>query len=237
MKHPLITAILLASIATPALGQRQVEMETGSSIPVPRRARISNESGLTEQAQARRTLAEFARCTVDRRSAEVSVIAAQPAEKLSDSRFMKIADDECLSSGQMRMRPLLMRAALFVELYRRRDQAERRGAAWAVPAVAFDERAAVAGAATGGLALEVGLLSFASCVIRHDAEAAKAVVLKPTASKEQDAAFAALAPHLGQCLPSGQNVKLSKPILEGALGEVLYRGTVPPTSPVSQEAR
>lgn len=236
MRHALITAMLLAPVASPALGQRQVESDTGSAIPVPRRARISDASGLSDQARARKTLAEFARCTVDRKMKQVSAVAARPVDKLNDSHFVKIADDECMSSGEMRMKPMLMRGALFVELYRRRDQAKRRGGSWSLPAVAFDERAQV-DTANGALALEVGLLSFASCVIRHEPETTKAVVLKPAASKEQDAAFAALAPHLGQCLPSGQNIKLSKPILEGALGEVLYRGTVPLASPVSQEVR
>jgi hypothetical protein len=236
MKHALITPILLACVASSALAQRQLETYTGSTIPVPRPARISDEPGLSDQARARKTLAEFARCTVDREARQVSAIVARPADKLNDAQFMKIANYECLSSGEIRMKSMLMRGALFTELYRRRNQAERRGLTWSLPAVAFDERAPV-NTANSELALEVGLLSFASCVIRHEAETAKAVVLKPTASKEQDAAFAALASHLGQCLPSGQKIKLSKPILEGALGEVLYRGTVPLASSVSQEAK
>ena len=236
MKLALITAALMVPVASPALAQRQVEMDTGSSIPVPRRARISDAPGLSDQVRARKALADFARCTVDRKAQQVAAIAAQPADKLTDTQFFKIADDECLMSGQMRMKPITMRAAIFVELYRRRDQAERRGSSWSLPAVAFDERAPV-DAADAERALQVGLLSFARCVVGRDPKTAKAVVLGPTASKEQDAAFAALAPNLGQCLPSGQNIKLSKPILEGALGEVLYRGTVPVASPVSQETR
>ncbi|MFD1036250.1 hypothetical protein ACFQ15_16565 [Sphingomonas hankookensis] len=236
MKLALIMAALVVPVASPALAQRQVEMDTGSSIAVPRRARISDAPGLSDQVRARKALADFARCTVDRKAQQMSGILAQPADKLSDTQFSKVADDECLMSGQMRMKPIMMRGAIFVELYRRRDQAERRGSAWSLPTVTFDVRAPVDPANTE-FALQAGLLSFASCVVGRDPSAAKAVVLGPTASKEQDAAFAALAPHLGKCLPSGQNIKLGKPILEGALGEVLYRGTVPVASPVSQETR
>ncbi|MEP9401156.1 hypothetical protein [Sphingomonas sp. VNH70] len=228
--------VALSSVASPALAQRQVEEDTGSRIAVPRRARIPDSPGLSEHARARVTLAQFARCTVDRKPSQVSAIVAQPAERLGDTLVAKAADDDCLSSGQMRMKPLLMRGALFTELYRRRNQAERRGAAWRMPAVAFDAHTPVA-AADPEIAVQLALLSFAACVVQRDPETAKAVVLKPAASKEQDAAFAALAPLLGPCLPSGQEIKLGKTILEGALGEVLYRGTVPVARTVSQEAR
>ncbi|MGN5374287.1 hypothetical protein [Sphingomonas hankookensis] len=236
MKRALLSTILLVSVALPANAQRQLERDTGSMIPVPRRARISDSGKLSDQARARVTLAQFARCTVDRRSKEVAALAGQSADKLGGMAMAKVADDECLSSGEMRMKPMLMRGALFVELYRRRERAAGRGEPWSMPAVAFDGRTPV-DTGDGDLALQFGLLSFAECVVRHDAQATRAVVLAPTASNEQDAAFAALAPHLGQCLPGGQKIALGKSILEGALGEVLYRGTVPVAPSVSQEAR
>ncbi len=205
-------------------------------IPVPRRARISEAPGLSNPARSRITLADFARCTVDRKPSQVAMIAAQPAEKLNGGMMAKAADDDCLSSGQLRMKPMLMRGALFVELYRRRERATRQGDKWSLPAVAFDEQAQV-DPTDADLKLQIGLLSFASCVIQHDPAVAKAIVLAPTAGKEQDAAIATLAPHLGQCLPGGQKITLGKTFLEGALAEVLYRGTVSVTLPMSQEAK
>jgi hypothetical protein len=83
----------------------------------------------------------------------------------------------------------------------------------------------------------MGLLVLAQCVVEHDPVDAKAVVMARTASPAQNAAFAALAPNISQCLPSGQKLTLGKIILEGALGEVLYRGAVPPVRPASQESK
>ena len=81
--------------------------------------------------------------------------------------------------------------------------------------------------------MQYALLYLADCVIKRDAQDAGDVVLLPTASKAQEASFKKLIPNLGPCLVQGQKIAFSKPIIEGILAEVLYRGTVEP-APVAE---
>ncbi|MCU6452539.1 hypothetical protein LPN01_00435 [Sphingomonas sp. A2-49] len=231
-----MVAMLGLSIGSPAVAQKQTEMDTGSNIPIPRRARIAEGAGLSDIDRGRIAMAEFARCTVDRQSARVTGIAARPADKIDGPSLARLADDECLSSGELRFKPLLLRGALFVELYRRRNDARARKVAWQMPAVPFDP-VVKTDPADATLSVQMALLAFAQCVVTRDPATASAVVMGPTASKTQNAAFAVLAPKLGSCLYDGQKITLSKLILEGALGEVLYRGTVPSVTTASQETR
>ena len=68
-----------------------------------------------------------------------------------------------------------------------------------------------------------GLLWFADCIVKRDRPAANDVIVRQVGSRAQDEAYARLMPDLGPCLPQGQQVKFSKPILEGVLAEALYR--------------
>ncbi|WP_314375571.1 hypothetical protein [Sphingomonas paucimobilis] len=236
MKPLLILALSFASIATPAVAQRQMEADTGSLAPVPRRARISDAPSVSEKDRGRITMAQFVRCTVDRKPTNVARITSLPADKLGGVEFAKAADEDCLLAGEIRFKPILMRGALFVELYRRRQAAEQRHIEWRLPVVPFDVQTPV-DPTNEELATQMALLAFAKCVIDRDPATARAVVMGPTVSKVQDTAINALVPNLGPCLPNGQKITLSRNILEGALGEVLYRGTVPSVRPASQEAK
>jgi hypothetical protein len=222
--RPSILTLMGLVLVSPANAQRKTEADTGSSIPIPLRARLPDRPGLSAADRGRIAMAEFARCTVDRREAGVVRMLNLPAEKVLPGSFAGLADDECLASGQMKFRPMLLRGALFVELYRRRNAAMMRQVAWRMPVVRFDANAPV-DPASETPAVEMGLLAFAECVAKRDPVNAKAIVVGPTVSKAQDAAFAAITPNLGPCLFADQKITLGKIYLEGALGEVLYRGS------------
>lgn len=212
----------LLPVTVAATGQPQVERDTGSMIPVPARARIP-ETG--DQAERNRiALSEFARCTVDRHGSELRKLVVLRADETDGYAWARLADNECLLSGQMRFKATLLRGAVFVELYRRRSVnrvTTGLGQAQAAPFVVMN----VPASAGEDRVLQAGLLNFADCVIDHDRNDASVMVVARTASLEQNAALQKLAPFLGVCLPQGQQIKLARPVLEGAVAEVLYRGS------------
>lgn len=83
--------------------------------------------------------------------------------------------------------------------------------------------------------MRYALLYFGGCVVKRDMQDARSVVLLATASKEQNVALKQLIPNLGACLMQGQKIAFSKPIIEGILAEVLYRGTVEPVAPAESK--
>nr|WP_295667160.1 hypothetical protein [Sphingomonas sp.] len=236
MKAALLLTLLSMSITVDAVAQVNTELETGSIIPIPRRATIDDRPGLSEVDRFRLAMSEFARCTVDRKSVRIAQLLRLPADKINGASMVPLADDQCLSSGEMKFNALLLRGALFVELYRRRSAAEARGQAWRLPATPFDSKASVSPSSNTD-ATHLGLLAFADCVVTRDPVTTRGLVKAPTTSKAQDAAFAVLSPNLGPCLLQGQKIKLGKMILEGALGEILYRGTVQSMPQASKETK
>lgn len=233
-----ISALFLLCLASSEYAEAQpvIEQQTGSHIPIPRRARIEERPGLSKIDEGRLSMAQFARCTVDRRAADVQKMLKLPADQVTATTMASLADDECLESGQMSFSPVLLRGALFAELYRRRTAAEGRGLPWRMAVVPFDPRA-VAAEGSDAAKAQQGLLTFASCVVARDSAAAKSVVSALPTSKSQNDAFVGLTPNLGQCLFQDQKITLSKIVLEGALGEVLYRGVVTQTPEVSRETK
>jgi len=215
------TLILSSGAALPAM-QRRTEKETGSNIPVPRRARIPEDSTL-KRAQVRLVLNEFVRCAVDRQASRLEAALATLDDGFNTVGAV-LSTNECLESGQMKFKAVALRGPLFAELYRRKAAAEAKGRSWG-PAVT---RVNLAAKPETDIAKEhLGLMGFAHCVVESDRAGAQAAVLAPTASDAQNAAIAALAPKLGPCLPQGSSVRLGKDVLEGGLAEVLYRGVVP----------
>jgi len=174
-------------------------------------------------------LSEFARCVADRSPARVTSALSLPIS-IAYSRAMKnMASDECLSSGMMHFNIQLFRGALFSELWRRRVAAERKGRPWGPVLPPFDvnspDEETYAEAQQ-----QRELLSFGDCVVKRDRTDASDILTLPIASREQRDAYRRLIPHLDPCVSQGTQITFSKPILEGALAEALYRGS--PEKPV-----
>lgn len=220
-----VFALTVLGMAQGAVAQRRVESDTGSHIPIPKRARIPEALDASKAESARVALAEFARCTVDRKAADVAKMLTIAANRLDDKVWTRLADDQCLDSGMMKFRSILLRGALFVELEHRRYDFKQRGKQWMLPVVPINDSLTIAPQDPDPTS--TALLSFATCVVDHAPDKAEAVLRTPTASTAQNAAFTALNPELGTCLPQGATVKLSKSILEGALAEATYRGHIP----------
>lgn len=216
-----LAGVGLCLAASPAMAQRKTELQTGSRISVPAPARVP-EGRDSDLSRTRIIIAEFARCTLDRGTDGVQRAFAMPVGAAYYRAMNRLAVSECLESGMVRIPQTVMRGAIFVELYRRHEK--KVGPTVAVPALDF------AHPADESERTQLALLAFADCVVKRDAGAARGVVLSPTASADQDQAFRALMPNLGPCLMQGQQITFSKPVLEGALAEVLYREAMTPAA-------
>jgi hypothetical protein len=214
----LIAIALFGSDA--AYAQRAIERDTGSNIPVPKRARIPESGSKAERGNV--VMREFARCTIDRMPGKVATLLAMPLGREYDKAMRQVVSEECLSAGEISFKPILLRGALFTELWQRRMLAESKGKTWGPVLPAYDLSAPIADAGAE-TKQQQGLLWFADCIVKRDRPAANDVIVRQVGSSAQDEAYARLMPDLGPCLPQGQQVKFSKPILEGVLAEALYR--------------
>lgn len=223
--------------AASANAQRVTEQETGSNIPIPQRARIPDAGTMPEANRIRIVMAEFARCVVDRKYHQVEQALALPPGQAFTHAVAGLATSECLAGGEMRFKAVAIRGPLFTELYRRRVAAEKSGRTWG-PAVAKVDLLTPAMAVDQGEQQHLAMMAFGDCVVTRNAEAARRVVLAPTASDTQDRAIAAIAPDLGPCIVQGTTLRFGKQVLEGIFAEVLYRGVnAPAVIPAAGEAK
>lgn len=225
--HPgflLVTFVLLATNGAPAVAQSQSEKATGSHIRRPKRAYIPDGT-LTSVDKARVTQAEFARCTLDRHRQRVfAALALEPG--YDGKALIAATPGDCLGEGSLRTDTVLLRGALFAELYRRRVSAsEDDGLLF--PVLPLDLSRQLPDDAPLELRSSQFLLLITDCVHEADPEAVRAVITSDVASAEQEKAFATVIPLLGPCVPTGQTLRLSKSMLEAAFGEYLYRSSAP----------
>lgn len=196
-------------------------------------AEISDKRSLSDMDRGRIAGAEFARCVAKRLPKRVDAALALPTAEAYQGAMAKLATNDCLANGKLRFNGGVLRGALFVELVRERSDAEARGSAWTRPFVPLDVKAQVERPEIQ----QAFLLRFADCVVRRSPEAARNVVLLPTASAAQEAALKQLRPDLGPCFPAGMTAKISKAMLEGALAEVLYRTPAASWTPAAEEMK
>ena len=180
------------------------------------------EANASDVDRGRVAMRQFAQCVLSRNPAGAERALAMPIGGAYYQAINKLAVDECLSGGTMKFKAPAMRGALFAEMYRRKYRAADPGL------VAEPVDFAAATGSDGNGMVQAAMDSFADCVVRRDPADARAILLRSTASKEQDKAFAAVYPHLGPCLAQGQQLTLNKVALENAFAEVLYREAATP---------
>jgi hypothetical protein len=178
-------------------------------------------------------MSEFARCVVDREPTAVVRAVSASSQRDFDKAVGALSTRECLDSGMMRFKTDAMRGPLFVELYRRRADAEAHQKPWGPVAAKINLDPTQVRDSIDGEHLP--LLTFSECVVSIDIDAARAIVLASTGSDLQDAAFARAGSAFNACLPQGTTIRMGKQAIEAGLAEVLYRGVEPPavTTPTS----
>lgn len=220
----MLSTLLASSLAA---AQSKFEYNPGSGIAVPKRAAIPDRGSKAERGRI--ALLQFARCTIDRSPRQVTAALSMPLGPDYYSALGRLASDDCLSSGELRFHPILLRGALFAELWSRRAEASKKGRSWGPVLPTYDLNATIDSSSLE-VARQQMLLRFADCVIKRDRSAVDDVVRLPVGSKEQAAAYVRLRPHLGTCLQQGSQIVFSKSNLQGILAEALYRA---PTADVT----
>ena len=116
--------------------------------------------------------------------------------------------------GQVSFTPLLIRGMMFRGLYLKefgQHAASQPLAAVQTPTWRFAD----------GDAFN-SLQAYGECVVRRDAEGARAILLAPTASREEQVAYGRMKPAFADCLSPGATMRFSKAVIEGLVAEGLF---------------
>ena len=202
MKSPIV---VLALLAAPALAQEEPGYTAAS------------------RKDAERAMADFARCEVNSTAGRAAALAFGREVAGTPSTYaQRLIKSSCAPRGtQMRFRPELFRMALFPALYTREYSKSAPADLSAAPASDYArEFDGTPGAET------LTLRTFGDCVVRRDSANSRAVVLSKLYKPEEATAFTALQPAMAGCVPQGQQLRFSRTVLRGAVGEALYKLTV-----------
>lgn len=219
--------------SVPAIQQR-TEQELGSRIGVPRRVRVPESRTRSTVTESRLVMAAYGRCVVEREASKLGKALAAPDDGSFEEAARILVSDDCLFEGEIRFTCAVLRRAVYTELYRRRA-GSGEGRTWGPEVTKIDLSVP---AQNEGHRSYLALMAFADCVAQQDRNLARAIVVAPTSSERQNAAFQEIVPKFPACINDGVQLRLNKNVIEGALAEVLYRGVAPfvakPTGGASQ---
>lgn len=224
-------AVLAVCCLTAATG---VMAEPESGTRFDRAPKSLKSSDLQGADAARRAMNKFARCVANQRPDKAVAILA--LAYLSPEQDAAINDtvggfEDCLGIGdrQMRFPPPAMIGGMAEELiltrYRNLDVARL------APFLAIETEPA-------GLVPRTRSEDFAHCMVQKDAATIRALIETGPASAQEGALIARLIPHLGPCVPAGENLKLNKAAVRSVVALGLYRAfaaLAPQLTPARQD--
>jgi hypothetical protein len=218
----LIGAFLAAAIVcSPARAQ-----EIGSLVKKYEPAEIPETTKLNPADDARVAFDAYAACVIRYNPGKVRAALQLAIDDPAYTRMLAdAAVDDCLMSGEIRFSMDRLRGALYTALYRSQ---------FAHMAVPLGENplfpySAVLTSGSKEVQQHALLVAFADCVVRKNPSESRALVLGPTAKRQEAVALEGLTPILGTCMPQGATVHFSKAMLYGLIAEALYRESVAAT--------
>ncbi len=203
-----LAAVLAVSGALPASAQYALPPYAAAA-PSPR--------PLSDVDQARDVTNRYGICIVKQHFSLVRRALALPDEDAVTKALVKLATDDCLWAGELRMSPRLLRGAVYRAVYLR-DFGYMSAATRAALTPANGQPGEDVGAAP--------TITFGGCVARLSPDATRELVMADPATPQEDEAIAALRPALADCLPPKQQVRFNKSSLQALLSESLYKRTV-----------
>jgi hypothetical protein len=172
--------------------------------------------------EAEQAMARFAMCEVGtERGRKAALAFTREVDGTPSDYPQRLIKSSCAPRGTtMRFKPELFRMALFPALYAR-DYGK-----W-VPADLSAVPPLDHGKEFDGTPSNLTLLlrQFGDCVARRDPVNTRNLVLSRTFSQAEAVAVTALQPAMGQCVAPGENLRFSRSVVHGALGEALYKLT------------
>lgn len=206
MRHAAFLALALAACWTaPATAQYR---------PMPYAAAVPSDRPLSATDKARDLMNQYGICVVKQHLPGVKRALSLPDDRAIDNALIKLATDDCLVTGELRMSEPLFRGAVFRAMYVR-DFGTKSPAALD-PVNNPKVKPADAGPAA----------NFGDCVARLSPVPARELVLSNPATPQEQQAIAALRPALADCLPPKQQARFTSWGLQASLAEALYRRTV-----------
>jgi hypothetical protein len=218
----IVQALAFLGVAGAANAQQGVILGSGanSRVAEPRGAEAPTSAKLSKTDVARIVTVGLARCMLQRnRKAIVPALLAPRFAVDPGAKQPAMAASECLEDGTLTIPPNVLRAAYFTALYRD----EFRTGMPVLPSVANGFHDGASEPFGDKQRQWIGLRQFADCVARRDLRSTHALIVAEAGSAAEPAAFKALAPHLGPCLPAGLSLKFTPAVLSGLLAEVVYR--------------
>jgi len=199
----------------------------------PARAQ-DDEKRAASRKESTRMMLQFAECTARNRKMKPQVdrfLAMSPADPEFGVLGGKFAKDRCvppaMGTVEMRFDTLLFRYGLFEARYRLEFGKGPAPVIDGLPPLDVESEFTAAGFdPRGGSTLPpvvVFLRQLGDCTIRRNVGAAHAMIIAQPYSKEETAALEGVMPALGLCMPEGQTMKFSRPMLRGAIAEALYK--------------
>lgn len=186
------------------------------ALPTPYAA-VPSDRPLSDTDKSREMLNQYGYCVMMQHLGGVQRALALPDDAAIERALSKLATDDCLLTGQLRMSPPLLRGAIYRAMYVREFSYLSQAARAAVIPAAGQPGEEVDAAPS---------ITFGGCVAKLASEAARDLVMASPASRSEDQALAALRPALADCLPPKQQVRLTRWGLQATLAEALYRRTV-----------
>ena len=214
LRHVLaMAATLIASPFAPAGAQ-----ETGSLIPRGSPAQIRG----TAPADVRRTFMEFGACVIRRSPSRADRLTRMA---ITDPQFRpqmeRLANDECLSTGLMRMHVTHLRGALFEAIYARNYSALGRVDFNALASP--DYGAGYSDPLPQEVINVIALARFGECVARRDGINAVHLLNSGPGTSMEDTLVRNLTPSFSGCIPQGETIRLSRMIVRFAIAEGVVR--------------
>jgi hypothetical protein len=192
--------------------------ETTALPPTGDKADVKGETA----AHGREATVQLARCILKRhRTAAQKVIELSADSSVFVPQLARLARSRCLASGELRIPPLLLRGALFEELYKQEFWEARLQDLSKAPPVNYLQGYQQPLSEASKQALAMSFVG--DCLVRADTSSARLMVASIPGTEREDQATGALAARLPQCIPQGQTLKFSRSFIRAAVSEALYR--------------
>lgn len=173
---------------------------------------VPSERNISDVDRARDLMNRYGLCVVKQHYGLVQRAIAQTDDAAQTRALAKIAQDDCLSTGTLKMSPLLFRGAVYRALYMRD--------------YALMSRDTLAALVATKLADDQVSINFGACVAKLSPDGARALVVSDPGSTAEKNAIATLRPALSDCLPPKAQVRITMSGLQATLSEALYKRMV-----------
>ena len=213
-----VAGLLICPAIASAQSQPGAGSETGSLIKRAPAVVVDGRS-LTAAREATR---QFGACVVSRRPVFAVRVMQMPVDDPEFSKLMKrLASDECMADGSLTVPILLFRTAVFEAAYLKEFGKSPPEDLKLAPVV--DYTVGYSAPLTSTAAVTIALGRMGDCVARADSKAAHFLVTSRPGTALENDAFSVLLKPLPACVVKGETVRISKPVVRGAIVEALYR--------------